>query len=162
MLIGPARQSSTKGRVWWVVGGIAAAIFGAMACAVVVLGYAIVVSPPPPQREQDRLAEIVLRDKGPAVRSFDDQGASAFVFSLEPNEVDGFITPPIGFQAVEVRPDLYSGGLRQVAHYGGWTDRNCDIRVFRVDDLSQYPSSASEAVRKQEKVYVHVLFQCES
>jgi hypothetical protein len=111
---------------------------------------------------QDRLAAVVLVDKGDPIAKFDDHGATVWVYVIDRSDVGSFIAPPAGFRSEDVSPPYVTpDGLRLVQSNPGWADRSCVIKLYQLDDTSLYPRTLPDDTLDPGKVLVHAYFSCE-
>lgn len=115
--------------------------------------------------KRDALAEQVLSGKGePYDVSFDKVDGKTFVFVVDAAEVDGFITPPDGYQprvVVQTEPSPADGTI-PVAQFSNPEDSSpqCGIVVSRLADPARYPNKMPDQVKRSEKTLVLVSIGC--
>lgn len=132
-----------------------------------VLWLAACTSTPPSASvsKRDALAEQVLSGKGePYDLSFDKVDGKTFVFVVDPDDVDGFVTPPAGYQqrpVVRSEPSPFDGTIL-VAGFSDPDDASptCAIDVLRLADPSRYSDKMPDEVKRSEKTLVLVRFGC--
>lgn len=132
-----------------------------------VLWLAACTSTPPSASvsKRDALANQVLSGKGePYDLRFDKVDGKTFVFVVDPAEVDGFVTPPTGYQprpVVQTEPSPFDGTI-PVAAYSDPDDASptCAIDVLRLADPSRYPDKMPDEVKRSEKTLVLVRIGC--
>lgn len=132
-----------------------------------VLCLAACTSTPPSANvsKRDALAEQVLSGKGePYDVSFDKVDGKTFVFVVDAAEVDGFITPPDGYQprsVVQTEPSPADGTI-PVARFSkpGDSSPQCEIVVLRLADPSRYPDKMPDEVKRSDKTLVLVRIGC--
>jgi hypothetical protein len=120
----------------------------------------------PSASKRDALADQVLSGKGDPFDVLGDKvGGRSFVFVVDPADVDGFVTPPAGYEseaaAVDREPSPFDGTVL-VASFSDPEDSSptCAIDVLRLADPSRYPYSMPDEVKTTEKALVQVRFGC--
>jgi len=119
----------------------------------------------PSTSKRDALADQVLSGKGDPFDVVGDRvGGRSFVFVVDPADVDGFVTPPAGYESgavVQSDPSPADGTI-PVAVYSDSDDASpqCAIDVLRLADPSLYPYKMPDEVKSSEKALVQVRFVC--